>query len=96
MKLSGAKYDNSETDCYARPDVEGWGNKPLTLENKPFLEDHIRSFHQMPLNFGTVVQHNSAGIKRAEVFPEEPLWLSDEASLSGATLLTAIDGDFWM
>jgi hypothetical protein len=91
MKLAETKYDNSETGCCARLDVTFWDEQRLDWEDKLFLQDHIRSFLHIPLNFGAVIGSDQAAVEAAGAFPERPFWLTDEVSPWGAEVYLAVD-----
>ena len=91
MKLAETHYDNSETGCCARLDVDRWDEKTVAWEDKPFLRDHVRAFMHIPLNYGSVMTRDQAAIEEAEAFPAEPLWLTDEVSRWGSDVYMAVD-----
>ena len=91
MKLEQTNYDNSETGCCARLDTKLWDERVLEWEDKPFLKDHIRYFLHIPLNFGSVISRDHAVAQKAEAYPEEPFWLTDEVSPWGADIYLAVD-----
>lgn len=91
MKLSEAKYDNSETGCCARLDRQLWDEREHNWRDKPFLKDHIRAFLHIPLNFGSVISRDHASIEEAAAYPEYPLWLTDEVSPWGSDVYVATD-----
>lgn len=93
MKLAEADYDNAETGCCAKLDVNRWDGRKLEWDEKPFLKDHIRSFLHIPLNFGSVISRDHAAIEEAEAYPEEPIWLTDEVSPWGSDVYVAVDRD---
>ena len=75
--------DNTET-CCPRFNPEPWDGKEITWEDKQFVQDRVRSFFHIPLNFGSVMKRNVALIEAADAMPAETLVLSDENSLWGA------------
>ena len=91
MKLEQTNSDNSETGCCARLDTTLWDERDLEWEDKPFLKDHIRSFLHIPLNFGSVISRDHAVVQKAEAYPEEPLWLTDEVSPWGGDIYLGVD-----
>jgi len=93
VKLAQTAYDNAETGCCARLDPALWDERELTWREKPFLEDHIRSFLHIPLDFGSVMTRDHAAIEAAEAYPEQPFWLSDEVSPWGSEVYVAVDRD---
>lgn len=93
MKLAETSYDNTETGCCARLDVDRWDGKKLTWQERPFLRDHIRAFMHVPLNFGSVVTRDHLAIEAAAAYPEEPIWITDEISRWGSDMYVAVDRD---
>ena len=93
MKLSETSFDNSETGCCARLDVEKWDGQSVTWKDKPFLKDHIRAFLHVPLSFGSVISRDLARVEDAGAYPADPIWLTDEVSPWGADIYTAVDRD---
>lgn len=93
MKLADTHYDNAETGCCARLNVEQWDGKTFTWHNKPFLKDHTRALLHIPLNLNVVMGRDQAMIEAAGAYPPDPLWLTDEVSPWGADIYTAIDRD---
>jgi hypothetical protein len=91
MRLSEARYDNSETGCCARVDRATWDEKTIEWDQKLFLKDHIRSFLHVPLNFGSIISRDHAAVEHAAAYPEHPIWLTDEVSPWGADVYVAID-----
>ena len=93
MKLEQTNYDNAETGCCARLDAAKWDERVFEWKGKPFLKDHIRALMHIPLNYGSVISRDHAAIEKAEAYPEDPLWLSDEVSPWGSDLYVAVDRD---
>lgn len=91
MKLAETRYENSETGCCARLDVEQWNEKELNWEDQQFLKDHIRAFLHMPLNFGSVISRDHQALERAAAYPQVPFWLTDEVSPWGSDIYVATD-----
>ena len=83
-------YEQSETGCCPRFDPEPWDEKEVTLQDKLFVKDHVRSFLHIPLNFGKVMVKNMERIEAAGALAPEPLMLSDEKSLWGADIYIAV------
>ena len=77
-------------ECCPKFDPSLWDDRVLTWEKKLFLQDRVRSFLHIPLNFGAVMERSMAAIKAAGAAPEEMLVLSDESSLWGANVFIAI------
>lgn len=93
MKLAETSYDNRETGCCAPVDPAVWDGRTLTWEAHPFLKAHVRALFHVPLNFGSVVARAHAAVEGAEAYPDQPFWLSDEASPWGSDLYVALDRD---
>jgi len=73
-----------ENECCPKFDPTPWQEATLTWENKLFLQDRVRSFLHIPLNFGAVMTRGMATIEANSASPANPLVLSDENSLWGA------------
>jgi len=91
MRLEQTNYDNSETGCCAKLDIELWDGRELDWKDKLFLKDHIRSFLHIPLNFGSVVSRDHAAVQDAAAYPEEPFWFTDEVSPWGSDIYLAVE-----
>jgi hypothetical protein len=91
MKLADTNYDNSETGCCARLDVDKWNEREFVWKDRLFLKDHIRAVWHVPLNMGTVMARDQKAIEEAAAYPEDPLWLSDEVSPWGADVYVAVN-----
>ena len=83
-------YEQSETGCCLRFDPEPWDEKEVTLQDKLFLKDHVRSFLHIPLNMEKVMVRNMTRIQEADALAPEPLMLSDEKSLWGSDIYIAV------
>ena len=77
-------------ECCPEFDPQPWDNQTITWEKKPFLQDRVRSFLHIPLNFGTVMKRNQAAIAAAGATPDKMIVLSDENSLWGADVYIAV------
>lgn len=91
MKLAQTRYDNKETGCCARLDVDQWNEREFVWNDKLFLKDHIRALWHVPVNFASVMGRDQQAIEDAAAYPEDPLWLSDEVSPWGSDLYVAVD-----
>ena len=91
MKLADTNYDNSETGCCAKLDVERWDGQEFTWKDKLFLKDHIHAFLHIPLNFGAVITRDQKAIEGAAAYPEDPIWLTEDTSLWGSDIYVSID-----
>ena len=93
MKLAETKYDNHATGCCADLDPTLWDGRTITWKDQRFVKDHVRAIFHIPLNFGAVVTRAHTAIEKAEAYPEQPLWLSDEASPWRSNLYVQVDRD---
>ena len=93
VRLAETRYDNAETGCCARLDVDLWDEREFVWDKKPFLRDHVRAIFHIPLNFGTVMTKDHAAIEAAGAYPEQPVWLTDEVSSWGSDVYVAVDRD---
>lgn len=84
-------YEKSETGCCLRFNPEPWNEREITLKDKLFLKDHVKSFFHIPLNFGKVMVKNMEKIHSANALSPEPLMLSDEKSLWGSDIYIAVN-----
>lgn len=75
--------EKSET-CCPRFDPNPWDDATVTWSNRLFVQDRVRSFFHIPLNFGSVMKRNMAAIEAAGADAENGIVLSDENSLWGA------------
>jgi len=88
--LKDKLYEQAETGCCPRFNPEPWDEKEVTLKDKLFVKDHIRSFLHIPLNFGKVMAKNMDRIQKTDALNPEPLMLSDEKSLWGSDIYIAV------
>jgi hypothetical protein len=77
-------------ECCPPFDPHPWDDKLITWDKKLFLQDRVRSFLHIPLNFGAVMKRSLAAIEAAGAAPEERILLADENSLWGADVYLAI------
>lgn len=80
-------------ECCPKFDPGPWDKKEITWEGKLFLQDRVRSFLHIPLNFEAVMKRSMATIGAANAIPDEMVVLSDENSLWGADVYIAISKD---
>lgn len=78
------------TECCPRFDPSPWDDRVITWDQKLFLQDRVRSFLHIPLNFGAVMKRSQAAIEAAGATPKEMIVLSDENSLWGAEVYLAV------
>lgn len=83
-------YEQSETGCCPRFNPEPWDKKEITLQNRLFVKDHVRSFFHIPLNFGKMMVKNMERIKEADALAPQPLMLSDDKSPWGTDIYIAV------
>jgi hypothetical protein len=83
-------YEQSETGCCPRFNPVPWDKQEVTLQDRLFVKDHVRSFFHIPLNFGKVMVRNMEKIQAAGALPPEPLMLSDEKSLWGTDIYISV------
>jgi hypothetical protein len=83
-------YEQSETGCCPRFDPGPWDAKEISLKDKLFLKDHVRSILHIPLNFDKVMVKDMELIKEAGALSPQPLMLSDENSLWGSDVYIAV------
>lgn len=79
--------------CCPRFDPGPWDGREITWENKRFVNDRVRSFLHVPLNFASVMKRNVALIEAAGAKPAEMLVLADENSLWGADVYIDVTKD---
>ncbi|MCD4655005.1 hypothetical protein K8T06_13855 [bacterium] len=80
-------------ECCPRFDPKPWDNKVVTLDNRRFVKDRVRSIFRIPLNFGAVMKRNMEPIDSADAWAEDMIVLSDENSLWGSDVYISVDGD---
>lgn len=76
-------YDTSDnpTGCCPKFNPEGWDDRILHFEDKPFVRATTRSAMHIPLNMGTVFTRVQGHIEDADAAdPEQTLVLSHETS----------------
>jgi hypothetical protein len=80
-------------ECCPKFDPKPWEDRVITWDKKLFLQDRVRSFLHIPLNFGAVMKRSMAAIETAAATPDEMIVLSDENSLWGADVYIAVSKD---
>ena len=58
--------EQGETGCCPRFNPELWEDKEVSLKDKLFIKDHVRSFIHIPLNMGKVMVKNMDRIEAAD------------------------------
>jgi len=84
------KLEQSETGCCPKFDPAPWDEKEMSMKDKLFLKDHVRSILHIPLNFNKIMVKNNELIKEAGALSPQPLMLSDENSLLGSDVYIAV------
>lgn len=78
--------------CCPKFDPEPWDEKEITWEQKGFIQDRVRSFLHVPLNFGSVMKRCMSKMEAAGAKPDNPVVLADKNSLWGADVYVSVDG----
>jgi len=78
-------------ECCPPFDPEPWDGKEITWQGKRFLQDRVRSFCHIPLNFGAVMKRNVAKIEAAYAKSSSMIVLSDENSLWGSDVYIEVE-----
>ena len=84
---------NVEKECCPKFDPAPWQERRVALDGKKFVQDRVRSFLRIPLNFGAVMERNMAAIQAAGAEPPNMIVLSDENSLWGADVYLEVSQD---
>jgi hypothetical protein len=82
-----------EETCCPPFDPGPWDEKEIVWQNKKFLQDRVRSFLHIPLNFGAVMRRDMTKIMAAGALTEPTVLLSDEASPWGANVFIDVAKD---
>ena len=93
MKMAETKYDNSETGCCARFDPASWDDGEITWDEAPFVRERVRSFLNIPLNFGSAITRANDAIEAASAYTEDPICLTHHTSPWGSDLYLTVDRD---
>lgn len=80
----------TETGCCPRFDPTPWDEKEVTLTDKPFVQDRVRSLFHIPLNFGGVMRRNMEAVEAAGAKDPDQLILTDDNSPWGADVYIAV------
>ncbi len=81
----------NETGCCPKFDKTPWDEKEIQWENKLFINDRVKSFMHMPINFGAVIKRCMKKIENSKADNPDYLMLSDENSLWGSDLFIAVN-----
>ena len=84
---------SAEKECCPKFDPAPWQERRVALDGKKFVQDRVRSFLRIPLNFGAVMARNMAAIQAAGAEPANMIVLSDENSLWGADIYLEVTQD---
>lgn len=82
---------DQNVECCPRFNPEPWDDKEIVWEGKKFLQDRVRSFLHIPLNFGAVMKRSMVKIESAQAKSPDMVVLSDENSLWGADVYIEVD-----
>ena len=80
----------NDIECCPKFDPNPWSDRVITWDKQLFLQDRVRSFLHIPLNYGAVMTRSMAAIKAAGAIPDEMIMLTDENSLWGADVYIAV------
>lgn len=83
----------NDNNCCPKFDLEPWDEKEITWENKKFVQDRVRSFFHIPLNFGQVMKRIMNKIEASNVKCEDMIVLTDEDSLWGTNVFVDVSGN---
>jgi hypothetical protein len=72
-------YTESETNCCKKFNPDPWDQREVTLADKLFLHDTVRTLFHIPLNFGQVISRAMKAIEKHEACTEETITLYEEA-----------------
>ncbi len=84
---------DQNVECCPPFNPEPWDGKEITWEGKKFLQDRVRSFCHIPLNFGAVMKRSVTKIEAAHAQSPNMVVLSDENSLWGADVYVEVEND---
>ena len=84
---------DQNVECCPPFDPKPWDDQEIKWEGKRFLQDRVRSFLHIPLNFGAVMKRNMAKIEAANAKSPDMVVLSDENSLWGADVYIGVTQD---
>lgn len=84
---------NNDNCCCPEFNPEPWDEKEIIWENKKFIQDRVRSFFHIPLNFGPVMKRIMNKIEAANVKCEDMIVMTDEDSLWGTNVFVDVAGD---
>jgi len=79
--------------CCPPFDPAPWDEKTVCWEGKRFVQDRVRCFLHVPLNFASVMIRNMAKIEAAGAKAEHTIVLTQNESLWSLNLLISVTGD---
>ena len=77
--------------CCPEFDPVPWDNKILEWDNKKFVQDKVRTFFYMPINFGSVITKIMKKIEETQAPGSDYLCLSDHTSKWNMDIYLAVD-----
>jgi hypothetical protein len=84
---------NPNEICCPQFDPDPWQDKEIAWDGKRFVQDRVRCFLHIPLNFGGVMKRNMEKIEAAGAKPDDCVILSDDNSLWGADVYISVAKD---
>jgi len=82
--------DIENIDCCPKFDPVPWDSKILTWDNKKFVKSKVKTFFNMPLNFGGVITKIMKKTETSQVANPEFLCLSDHTSMWNMDIYIAV------
>lgn len=79
------------SECCPPFDPEGWHDKMLNWDQKPFVRSSVCTLFYMPLNFGSVIKRLMAKTDQAGATLPDWLCLSDHTSRWNMDIYLAVD-----
>lgn len=79
--------------CCPKFNPEPWDEKEITWENKKFIQDRVRCFFYIPINFGQVMKRVMKKVEASNVKSEDMIVISDQDSLWGSNVFVDVSGD---
>ncbi|MBN2023210.1 MAG: hypothetical protein JW809_10515 [Pirellulales bacterium] len=79
--------------CCPPFDPGPWDEKTIHWEGKRFVQDRVRCFLHIPLNFGGVMRRNMARIEAAGAVADEVIVLDDNVSLWASNVYIGVARD---
>ncbi|HAU98768.1 MAG: hypothetical protein UX04_C0002G0060 [Microgenomates group bacterium GW2011_GWF2_45_18] len=85
------KNQIDENECCPKFDPAPWNEKTFHWDNKKFIQDRVRTFFYIPLNFGSVMTRSVKKIEDAKAKMLEGVVLSESTSKWNMDLYIAVD-----